>query len=162
MQAISDQPIRNNSSSAARVTARVLECLAKAPSWDCNFTFKHYMVSLGWESSVWGACMQSSQYHLPHVVSSLMPHHTISDVSYHVISDVCRCLLISRRFRWAMHQLPRQLNDGIVASKRCASCLGSSTILSMLRNDCWINCTTVVSFYCTTVVIPLQCSSTGH
>ena len=63
-------------------------------------------------------------------------YHIISDVSYHVISDVCRCLLISRRFRWAMHQLPRQLNDGIVASKRCASCLGSSTILSMLRNDC--------------------------
>lgn len=30
MQAIGDQPIRNNSSSAARITARVLECLAKA------------------------------------------------------------------------------------------------------------------------------------
>ena len=119
MQAIGDQPIRNNSSSAARVTARVLECLAKAPSWDCNFTFKHYMVSLGWESSVWGACMQSSQYHLPHVVSSLMPH-IISSLMFHIMSSLMCVAASSYHVGF----------DG-----QCTSCLGSSTMVSLLRND---------------------------
>ena len=138
MQAIGDQPIRNNSSSAARITARVLECLAKASiKWSLNGYFQtlYGVIGLG---ELRLRCLHAilSVSSASCRVISDASYHIISDVSYHVISDVCRCLLMSRRFRWAMHQLPRQLNDGIVASKRCASCLCSSTILSMLRNDC--------------------------
>ena len=152
MQAIGDQPIRNNSSSAARITARVLECLAKASIKYNSFIMLPCQLRLllrlqFYFQTLYGVIgLGELRLRCLHAILSVSSascrvisdasYHTISDVSYHVISDVCRCLLISRRFRWAMHQLPRQLNDGIVASKRCASCLGSSTILSMLRNDC--------------------------
>ena len=118
MQAIGDQPIRNNSSSAARITARVLECLAKASiKWSLNGYFQ--IVSLGWESSVWGACMQSSQYHLPHVVSSLMPH-IIPSLMFHIMSSLMCVAASSHHVGF----------DG-----QCTSCLGSSTMVSLLRND---------------------------